>query len=597
MGGGTGSGRVWKDGALAAGVYFLLAGATIHLASYGLEVALVWPANAFLVALMLLRPRRNWPIILGAGFLANAAANLVTRGDVQAPILFGLSNLAEVVIVALALTPGGALRATDDPKIVLRFALWAGLIAPAVSAVTGGGTAALIYGQPFVLAWRTWFIADALGLLICMPFFHALLSGEFRRYAATLAGPRRVEAGLLLGATAGLTALIFWGGSIPVLFLIELPVLVATFRLGMSGVKLIVLLVALIGTAATTAGHGPIVAMSPDPAVRAAVLQSLLAVIMLTGMPVAAALQARRHLTARLTMSERSVRLLAAQAAVLLLHFDREGVCRNAIGAAEALLDTPAAALIGRPARCIHPGGGTLLQSAIDQAETSERACILEFSGRHPAMWIEATISPTRDEEGAFAGTVVALHDISLHRDRAQAMAKIAETDGLTGLLNRTGFMDRLDELVANGGDAPFALALVDVDHFKGVNDAHGHLVGDRVLRELGRAIAAEGAHGCIGARLGGDEFVLLFPGQSATQAAAACGRVAQRLRVALVDIGEEAAVSPSISCGVAARLAGQRAGSIMLDADRALYAAKADGRNCVRVADARREEVLPTAA
>jgi diguanylate cyclase (GGDEF)-like protein len=584
---------LWKDGAVAAVVYALLATVTISVASKGHEVAAIWPANAFLAALLLLRPRSSWLLLLGAGFLANAVANLATRGDIQAPAFFGLFNMAEVLIVASALAGRPGAQSDGDPRIVWRFALWAGLIAPAVSAALGGTTAAFFYGEPPAEAWRTWYLADALGLLICMPFFHALLSGEFRRYLEALAGPRGWESALVLGAVAVASIVLFWAVSLPVFFLIELPVLVATFRLGMSGVKLTVPLVALIGTAATAAGHGPIVAMSDDPATRAAVLQSFLAVIMLTGLPVAAALAARRQLIARLSVSERSLRLLAAQSPVLLLHFDPQGLCSNAIGAAEPLLGAHAGALIGRRIEDVHPLEGHRLRAALLEAEAGARPIVMELSGLLPSVWIEAKICSSRDAAGVFLGTVVALHDISVHRNRAQAMAKMAETDSLTGLLNRNGFMRRLDDQVIGDPGTPFALALIDIDRFKTVNDQHGHLVGDHVLREIGGAIAAEQDDGCIGARLGGDEFVLLFPGFSVEQAEAACVRISGRVGAIRIDAGHEPIAFPSISCGIAARPAGHRAGSIMLDADRALYRAKADGRGCIKLAEAEGTEPL----
>lgn len=577
----------WKDAVMAALVYALLAAATISLSSEGREVAAIWPANAFLAALLLLRSRSSWPILLGAGYLANAAANLATRGDIQAPALFGLFNMAEILIVALALASKDADSSAGDPSVVWRFALWAGFIAPAISAVLGGTTAAIFYGQSFAEAWRIWYVADALGLLICMPFFHALLSGEFARYLDTLAGRRGRESALVLSAVAAISIVLFWAVSLPIFFLIELPVLVATFRLGRSGAKVTVLLVALIGTAATAAGYGPIVAMSDDPATRAAVLQSFLAVIMLTGLPVAAILAAHRQLVARLSVSERSLRLLAAQSPVLLLHFDRQGLCSNAIGAAEPLLGAHAGALVGRSVEDVHPLEGRRLRAALLEAEAKGRPIVVELPGLLPSAWIEAQICASRDSEGGFIGTIVALHDISVHRNRAQAMAKMAETDSLTGLLNRTGFMRRLDDQVTDDPGQPFALALIDIDRFKSVNDNFGHLVGDQVLREIGGIIMAQQAEGCIGARLGGDEFVLLFPAASIERAEAMCQRILRDVETIRVDAGQDMIACPSISCGIAARHTGHRSGSIMLDADRALYRAKAGGRGCIRRAEA----------
>ncbi|WP_084454976.1 MASE1 domain-containing protein [Novosphingobium rosa] len=93
----------------AAGLYFMLAAATIHLASNGRDIATIWPANAVLLSLLLVHKRITWPGILTAGLVANAAANLLTRGTVLGPMLYGLCNIVEVVVAALVFGRGRAL--------------------------------------------------------------------------------------------------------------------------------------------------------------------------------------------------------------------------------------------------------------------------------------------------------------------------------------------------------------------------------------------------------------------------------------------------------------------------------------------------------
>jgi diguanylate cyclase len=176
-------------------------------------------------------------------------------------------------------------------------------------------------------------------------------------------------------------------------------------------------------------------------------------------------------------------------------------------------------------------------------------------------------------------------------RRRADEQARQAEMDALTGLGNRRYVNRRWAELVASAGTADpsqqaLAVALVDVDHFKRINDCYGHATGDQVLVELAALMRQVTRSGDIVARLGGEEFVLVLPDLSPTAAEEAC----QRLRVAVHGhdwshlFGAGAALS--VSLGVAAsppldlELLLQRA-------DQALYRAKAEGRNrvCMHVA------------
>jgi diguanylate cyclase (GGDEF)-like protein len=131
------------------------------------------------------------------------------------------------------------------------------------------------------------------------------------------------------------------------------------------------------------------------------------------------------------------------------------------------------------------------------------------------------------------------------------------------------------------------SLVLLDVDHFKHINDQRGHATGDRVLEAVGRLIGTTMRRYDICARWGGEEFVALLPGIDRAEAAA----VAERLRAAVaalwIEDGRGAAVPVTASFGVSTRLVGESFDAFLDRADKAMYAAKAAGRNCVRLADA----------
>lgn len=163
------------------------------------------------------------------------------------------------------------------------------------------------------------------------------------------------------------------------------------------------------------------------------------------------------------------------------------------------------------------------------------------------------------------------------HRAEAARLAVEVLRDPLTGIANRRALEQRLQATT----DRPYAIAIVDIDHFKAINDGHSHLLGDEVLRQVSRLLGAGSAS--LAARLGGEEFALLFDGEG-TDGRAAC----EALRRA-VEAYDWSALAPglavTVSFGLAAARAGEPADAVLARADRRLYDAKSAGRNRV-VAD-----------
>ena len=154
---------------------------------------------------------------------------------------------------------------------------------------------------------------------------------------------------------------------------------------------------------------------------------------------------------------------------------------------------------------------------------------------------------------------------------------RMASTDALTGLANRRTFNEALDRelaLAARRGE-PCALIVLDVDHFKAVNDTHGHQTGDEVLEEVGWALGHAARETDLVARYGGEEFAVVAPGCTAAEAVA----VAERLREA---VGRSSCIVPvTVSAGVAAfPNDGADASTLVAAADHALYRAKRQGRD-----------------
>ncbi len=182
-------------------------------------------------------------------------------------------------------------------------------------------------------------------------------------------------------------------------------------------------------------------------------------------------------------------------------------------------------------------------------------------------------------------GQVWLFRDITERKRNERRLARLAHTDELTGLPNRRSFMEHL-RLASDASDwsaeQPGAVLMIDVDHFKHINDTHGHASGDAVLQQLAAHFSARLREGDIAARLGGEEFAVLLPRVRLDDAEG----LADRLRAAVAaqpfqrDDGE--VLRYTISVGVAGIAPGEPEATLR-QADRALYEAKRAGRNRVR--------------
>lgn len=165
---------------------------------------------------------------------------------------------------------------------------------------------------------------------------------------------------------------------------------------------------------------------------------------------------------------------------------------------------------------------------------------------------------------------------------------RIAESDALTGLANRRAFENKLRRAVIHAREVgkPLSLAFCDIDHFKKINDTHGHDVGDRILKFVAQRLASASGNNCFVARHGGEEFVMLFEEMTAEQA----GRIVNEVRADMEDRRLVAKQSGepighvSFSAGVASLSAKDNGRQMLRLADQALYKAKAEGRNRVVV-------------
>jgi diguanylate cyclase (GGDEF)-like protein len=197
---------------------------------------------------------------------------------------------------------------------------------------------------------------------------------------------------------------------------------------------------------------------------------------------------------------------------------------------------------------------------------TSERTNAFDASDLELVRFISMTIA-------------LDIENVRLHR--------VAVTDPLTGAYNREFLLARLPQEIeaAIDRDRPLSLALVDVDHFKAVNDQYGHGIGDAVLSEVARRLRGAIRGGDLLVRYGGEEFIAVLPKADAGKAWEVGERMRQRVCEKAFDVGDGLALLLRVSVGIAQWRMGETMPDLIERADTAMYGAKAGGRNRVEVA------------
>lgn len=175
------------------------------------------------------------------------------------------------------------------------------------------------------------------------------------------------------------------------------------------------------------------------------------------------------------------------------------------------------------------------------------------------------------------------LSTIRTRGSRARDLNQLIARDSLTGLYNHTHILKALDEQIklAERNHSNLCFVMVDIDHFKQVNDNHGHPVGDDVIKNLSLFLSQRLRKTDFIGRYGGEEFAIVLPGAELEDAANIMNEIRNNFSHLLH--GGQAAISSTFSCGIAL-YQGQKSSELIDLADQAMYLAKRDGRNCVKV-------------
>ena len=263
--------------------------------------------------------------------------------------------------------------------------------------------------------------------------------------------------------------------------------------------------------------------------------------------------------------------------------------------------------LLGISSSCIGKSAEQVLAKWPDLVNLSRASEDVQIEALLDNGYFDVRISSLRDRHGRFAGQFIDLRDITqrylattglqqantrlvaqlevIDRLRAQ-LEERAIRDALTGLFNRRYLQETLPRELsrATRGAYPVAVVMMDIDRFKTINDSYGHKAGDLMLQALGELFCTQTRREDIVCRYGGEEFVLVFPDLSLEHAV----QRAEELRLSFQAVRaryEDVEFSATISAGVAVfPHHGETDEDLLRAADQAMYAAKAAGRNCVKI-------------
>lgn len=551
-------------------------------------IAAVWPSSGiFVAALLHFGPRRR---AMTAGWIAAAsmAANLWAGSSLLATTGYTIANLLEGYLV-FALMGGrkAAKLMLSRPWNMARFG-GAAIVAGCFSALMAG----VLSGTLTYTFLSSWMSTVTLGMLIMTPvILFVAQDPQDRRNLFSL------KALWTVLVVAILTFAAFGQADMPLLFLPVMAMAIATATLGLSGAAAALVIIATIGSILTIFNTGPVTLFFNTIEQQVLFFQVYLVALLASSMPVAFLLAQRgRDLD---EIAEAARLLESAERAANVGHWRFSPADNSARWSREALricgFDEDAHPTLEDWLDLHHEDDRDRVRSFI--VEATSHALPFAFEARIRRQGGEIVHIDCRGEaEANRKGRVTALfgtimdvteraetmRQLEAARARAEREAaevrNLAETDPLTGMANRRCILANLSEAMdaSEISGEPMAVAMIDIDHFKRVNDEFGHGVGDKVITGIADILREEARDGDSVGRLGGEEFLFVFRGRRARDLDARC--LAIKNKVASAQWEEP--VSVTLSIGVAELREGWDERDLLRAADAALYDAKRAGRN-----------------
>ena len=583
--------RLWADRLVMASIVGATAWLSLQLARGPGELAAVWIGNGVLTGWLLSRATPLWPGYVASGFAADFVAHVLVGDSVLYSAAISSCDIVEVLIVASVIRR--LVPHVSDPRGWLRLggiATASTLTACAISGLLAAAFVAPLRGGSFLGNLLSWYAAHVVGMVVVGTSTLVIHREGRKLFAAP--GKRWGFAGGLLLLAAVATAV--FSSRFPVLFLTYPPLLLLAVQHRFVGVAVGVMLLAAAGSVATSMGYGPLSSVQGiGDSGRIALLQLYIAGGCLMTIPVALAMAERKRLTARLRESEHRYRMLADSSHDVVVRMRADGERLYVSPSARDMLGWDPAEMLGSRWDLVHPEDRDRQAEAMAGVIATGEARTDIYRVRHKDghyVWIEAVTRPipSDDREGEFdiiyAGRNVSRRIVAEHalEESRRELERLARVDTLTGVANRHQFNERLTLALARlqRHEHPLALICLDVDHFKGINDTHGHAAGDAVLCAFAQRLLQNVRSIDLVARLGGDEFVVLVEDVAIPEAAETIARKlveAMRLPICLEDGGK---LMVTTSIGIAYARSPTDATTLMSTADAALYAAKKAGRN-----------------
>ena len=579
--------------------YFLAALVALKFTSGPNDTASIWIPSGIVLAALLLAERRALIQILAATAAASFAANELSGVGHTLSLAYTVANVVEAIATLVLVQrwlPFG--MRFEDPVHVGRFARICVISTSASTAIAMLTSAS--YSLDFAISW---FATVLLGQLVFAPLIITVYQKGPQFYQG--GGLRRRREILAVAAGVfGTSLLVFLQSELALLFLPVLPILLATYRFGPLGAAIGVAIVALVGSFATLNGWGPCTFMRPDWLSPVMFLQVFLIALLASVLPLAVALSARNEVYNELKRQQRFFELASKTASVGHWRLDLETQELEWSDEVFRIHGLPVGAppALDQAINAYHPDDRAMVAKWLDDCIASSNEFAFDariITPQGELRYVNSRGCPEVDVRGNTIALFGVFQDVTdrvltnLRLDEARAEAifeaqharTLAETDQLTGIANRRKTMQRLREVITNAETtrSVLTIAMLDIDHFKTINDCFGHATGDEVIRQVAQICTDSVRHSDIVGRIGGEEFLILLPGAALESAAA----IAERIRIECMKCTAKNAEIPAVtvSIGLAGFSPGMPVENLLQAADEALYQAKRDGRNLLRVA------------
>lgn len=556
--------------------------------------AAIWPPAGIALAFFLATPRFEWPKLAAAALVAIASDGIFNGAGIGQIVAYWSANiLAATVAALLILEIAEKPFDFNRPRSIIALLVVPTAIAAPLSALIGATTAAQIHGKPLVPTMLNGWAADVIGVAVMAPLVLVIFHdrGKFFTSVSTL---KLVEGTAALCALALIAQMVFSKLEHPVSYLAVPIMLWLAFRFEFGGVALSLCVLAVPTIWHTIHGRGPF-AGNASELTRVLLLQGYMGLNSISFLLLATVVHERRRSAAEVRTSEDRYRDLFENVSDMIHSIAPDGsmlyanrAWREALGydnediAALSVFDV------------IHPEEIVRCRSLLQRMTSGEDIGRIEtrfVTKRGTTITVEGQTN-CRMENGIAICTRAIFRDVSdnrqqmrqleqarreLHDVNAQ-LQRIATTDSLTGIHNRSSFQKRLEEEISRARRyaTPLSLLMIDVDHFKQYNDSFGHAAGDHALATVANLLRDIARGTDVVARYGGEEFSIILVHTDVVGAIA----VAERVRKV---IEEHAWTKRAVTACVGASTLDETdpdGMKMIRQADAAMYRGKRTGRN-----------------